>query len=196
MRSANALTTGEQARPVSSRGVNDVLYVVVCTAGAVRQVPERFLPLIAERGWDVHVLATERAVSVFPEVIEEIADLTGRPVRTDFHTTVGYSLPDPDAVIVAPATYNTVTKWALGLADSYVLTRLAEQTGRGVPIAVGPYINVAFAKHPTYESSLETLRRWGVRVVIGPDEPHQSGVGAAETFPWASLLDAVETDGS
>jgi hypothetical protein len=25
---------------------------------------------------------------------------------------VGYSLPDPDAVIVAPATYNTITKWA------------------------------------------------------------------------------------
>jgi hypothetical protein len=28
--------------------------------------------------------------------------------------------------------------------------------------------------------------------VIGPDEPHQSGVGAAETLPWVELLDAVE----
>lgn len=73
-------------------------------------------------------------------------------MRTDVHTTVRSSLRDPDAVIVAPATDNTVTKWALGLADSYVLTRLAEQSGRGVPIAVGPHINVAFAKHPSYEN--------------------------------------------
>lgn len=35
----------------------------------------------------VHVLPTEPAVSVFPESIAEITDLTGRPVRTDFHTT-------------------------------------------------------------------------------------------------------------
>lgn len=162
-----------------------VLYVVVCAAGATRQVPSRFLPLIAERGWDVHVLATERAASAFPATMAAISDVIGRPVRTDFHTTVGYSLPDPDAVIVAPATYNTITKWALGIADTYVLTRLIEQNGRGVPIVVGPYINVAFAKHPTYEGSIETLRRWGARVVIGPDEPHLSGVGAVDTFGTA-----------
>lgn len=171
-----------------SRGV---LYVVVAAAGATREAPSRLLPLAEDRGWDVHVLATQQAAAVFPEAMAEFVERTGRPVRTDFHTAVGYSLPDPDAVVVAPATYNTVTKWALGIADTYVLTRLAEQTGRGTRIAVGPYVSVPFAQHPTYQRSLDTLAGWGVRVVVGPAEPHQPGVGAAAEFPWARLLDEV-----
>ncbi len=129
---------------------------------------------------------------MFPKTMTQIAEVSGRPVRTDFHTTVGYSLPDPDAVVVAPATYNTITKWALGIADTYVLTRLAEQVGRTIPITAGPYINVKFADHPTYQGSLDTLKRWGVQVVIGPSEPHESGAGAAADFPWTEILDTLE----
>ena len=168
-----------------------MLYVVVTAAGAARGVPSRLLPLAVEQGWEVHVLATEQAMSSFPETMEQIAEVLGRPVRTDFHTTVGYSLPDPDAVIVAPATYNTITKWALGIADTYVLTRLAEQVGRSIPITAGPYINVKFADHPTYQGSLAVLKEWGVNVVIGPSEPHDSGDGAADGFPWEEILDTL-----
>ncbi|MBL0888155.1 flavoprotein [Myceligenerans indicum] len=137
------------------------------------------------------VLATDRAADVFAASMREIEAATGRPVRTDFHTTVGYSLPDPDAVLLAPASYNTITKLALGIADTYVLTRLAEQVGRGIPIAVGPYVGTDFARHPAYGANLERLRSWGIQVVIGPDEPHPAG-GADETFPWARLLYALE----
>lgn len=168
-----------------------VLYVVVTAAGAVRQVPTQLLPAAIERGWDVHVLATDQAVRSFPETTQQIAEAAGRPVRTDFHTTVGYSLPDPDAVIVAPATYNTITKWALGIADTYVLTRLAEQTGRGVPITAVPYVNGRFAGHPTYQGSLAALKEWGVNVVIGPGEPHEAGGDVADDFPWEDVLDTV-----
>lgn len=168
-----------------------VLYVVVTAAGATRQVPSRLLPLASERGWDVHVLATDQAVRSFPDTMQQIAEVLGRPVRTDFHTTVGYSLPDPDAVVVAPATYNTITKWALGIADTYVLTRLAEQISRNIPITAGPYVNVKFAGHPTYQGSLTILKGWGVNVVVGPSEPHESGDDAADDFPWEEILDTV-----
>ena len=168
-----------------------VLYVVVTAAGATRDVPSRLLPMAVERGWDVYVLATTQAASMFPKTMTQIAEISGHPVRTDFHTTVEYSLPDPDAIVVAPATYNTITKWALGIADTYVLTRLAEQIGRGIPVTAGPYINVKFAEHPTYERSLDTLQEWGVRIVIGPSEPHESGAGAADDFPWTEILDTL-----
>lgn len=173
-----------------------VLYVVVCAAGATRLVPSKLLPAAGKRGWDVYVLATEQAVEAFGDTLQEIEATTGRPVRTGFHTTVGYSLPDPDAVLLAPATFNTIRKMALAIADTYVLTRLAEQIGRGVPIVVGPYVNSDFARHPVYEASLATLRGWGVRVVVGPEEPHSPGGGAARAFPWAALLDAVEPAGA
>jgi hypothetical protein len=70
-----------------------VLYLVVAAAGTTQQVPARLLPLAIERGWEVHVRATDQAVSSFPEAMEQIAEFLGRPVRADFHTTVGYSLP-------------------------------------------------------------------------------------------------------
>ena len=168
-----------------------VLYVVVTGAGATRQVPTLLLPRAIGRGWDVRVLATEQAASAFPAAMAQIEEVTGRPVRTGFHTTVGYSLPDPDAVVVAPATYNTLTKWALGVADTYVLTRLAEQVGRHVPIVAAPYVHTRFAAHPTYEGSLATLEEWGVRLVIGPSEPHEPGAVEPDDFPWAQILDAV-----
>ncbi|MFD7022031.1 flavoprotein [Promicromonospora sukumoe] len=172
-----------------------VLYVVVTGAGATRQVPAQLLFRAVERGWDVHVLATEQAARTFPEAMRQIEDVLGRPVRTGFHTTVGYSLPDPDAVVVAPASYNTITKWALGIADTYVLTRLAEQVGRGVPIVAAPYASTRFAGHPTYPGSLATLKEWGVDVVIGPGEPHEPGDDAAD-FPWDAILDAATPDGA
>ncbi|WP_036970297.1 flavoprotein [Promicromonospora kroppenstedtii] len=168
-----------------------VLYVVVTGAGATRQVPTLFLPPAAERGWDVRVLATGQAASAFPESMAQIEEVTGHPVRTGFHTTVGYSLPDPDALVVAPATYNTLTKWALGIADTYVLTRLAEQVGRRVPIVAAPYVHTRFAAHPTYEGSLATLKQWGVRLVIGPGEPHEPGAAEPDDFPWAEILETV-----
>ncbi|MFI9486447.1 flavoprotein [Promicromonospora sp. NPDC052451] len=169
------------------------LYTVVTAAGPTSRVARALLPVAIDRGWDVHCVATRQAVEVYPEAIAAIEEVLGRPVRTDFHTTVGYSLPDPDAVIVAPATYNTINKWAAGIADTYVLTRLAEQTGRGIPIAVAPYVNTNFAANPVYQRSLDALQEAGIDVVNGPLEPHAPGGGDAplDAFPWEALLDSV-----
>ncbi|PUB25475.1 flavoprotein [Promicromonospora sp. AC04] len=170
-----------------------VLFVVVTAAGPTSRVATALLPAAMDRGWDVYCLATQQAVAVYPEAIRAIEETLGRPVRIDFHTTVGYSLPDPDAVIVAPATYNTINKWAAGIADTYVLTRLAEQTGRAIPIAVAPYVNTNFAANPVYRRSLDALQEAGIDVVNGPLEPHAPGGGDAplDVFPWEPLLDSV-----
>jgi flavoprotein len=72
-----------------------------------------------------------------------VAELIGHPVRTTYRTSDIESLPRADAVIVAPATYNTVNKWAAGVADNYVLNQLAELTGLGVRIVVLPFVNQA-----------------------------------------------------
>jgi hypothetical protein len=50
-----------------------------------------------------------------------------------------------DAIIVAPATYNTINKWAQGISDTYALGVLAETTALGVPIVVLPFVNSALA---------------------------------------------------
>jgi len=50
-----------------------------------------------------------------------------------------------DAILVAPATYNTINKWAQGISDTYALGVLAETTGMDVPTVVLPFVNAALA---------------------------------------------------
>ena len=101
----------------------------------------------------------------------------------------------PDAVIVAPATYNTINKWAAGIADNYVLTQLAELTGLGVRIVVLPFVNQALARNHVFVQSADTLRSAGVRVLLGPGEfephPPRTGDTAMETYPWRLALKAA-----
>jgi flavoprotein len=51
----------------------------------------------------------------------------------------------PDAIVVAPATYNTINKWAQGISGTYALGLLAEITGLGIPIVVISFVNSALA---------------------------------------------------
>lgn len=51
------------------------------------------------------------------------------------------------AVIVAPATYNTINKWAAGASDNHALGVLAETFGLGIPVVVLPFVNSALAAH-------------------------------------------------
>jgi hypothetical protein len=101
----------------------------------------------------------------------------------------------PDAIIVAPATFNTINQWALGLSDNYALGVLAEQTGMGIPIVVLPFVSQALAGRPPFRRSLSALRAEGVSVLLGAGgiEPHPVHTEADHVagFPWLLALDEV-----
>src|SRR5439155_1100294 len=77
-------------------------------------------------------IATATACAHFVD-LAALERLLGEPVRTGYRRA-DESRPPADAVIVAPATYNTINKWANGISDTYVLSLLAELTGLGTPI--------------------------------------------------------------
>lgn len=103
----------------------------------------------------------------------------------------------PDAIAVAPGTYNTINKWALGISDTYALGVLAEQTGLGVPIVVLPFVNAALASRAPFQHSVKTLRAEGVSILLGPGaiEPHQPHTGGdlIASYPWHLALDEVDS---
>lgn len=146
--------------PSFDAGPGNVLYLIVCAAPPAAQTAE-LVKAKQNEGWDVCVIATDMALDWFDP--EQVEALTGHEVRHQFRKPDEPSFePLGNAVLVAPATFNTINKWALGINDSLALGVLNEALGRSVPIEVRPYMNEALASHPAFKSSSKLLRRSGV----------------------------------
>ncbi|MFJ9817591.1 flavoprotein [Streptomyces sp. NPDC101151] len=166
------------------------LYVVVCAAGIAAGV-SKLITAAQERDWEVGVIATPVAMGGFFDTAAVEAQ-TGRPVRSAWRSPADpRPFPAPDAVVVAPATFNTVNKWAAGLADTLAVGTLCEAAGLGVPIAVLPCVADALAAHPAYRDSLVRLRGMGVRFGEPWSGTPEEGDGRPE-FRWESALDLLD----
>ncbi|WP_234537939.1 flavoprotein [Streptomyces shenzhenensis] len=166
------------------------LCLVVCAAGIAAGVG-RLISAAQERGWEVGVIATPAAVNGFLDIAEAEAR-TGRPIRSAWRRPSDpRPFPAPDAVVVAPATFNTVNKWAAGLADTLAVGTLCEALGLGVPIAVLPCVADALAAHPAYQESLTRLRALGVRFG-DPYGGEAEADGGRPEFDWERALDLLE----
>ncbi len=142
-------------------GSGNDLRLLVCGAGAAVGAAG-FVGEAVARGWVVDVTATGAALGMVD--VAELEARSGRPVRT----TYGYApdgrrvSPVADALVVAPATYNTINKLALGIADTYPLSSVAEVIGRGVPTVIVPAVNPALAARAPYRRAVAALLEEGV----------------------------------
>jgi len=121
---------------------------------------------------------------------------TGHPVRSEYKKPGKPDvLPLPDAIIVAPASFNTINKWAAGISDTLALGWITEAIGKGLPIATIPAVNGAQAKNPAWGRSVETLRAAGVDVLHGEGvyPAHAPGEGAQylHLIPWHLSLTTI-----
>jgi phosphopantothenoylcysteine synthetase/decarboxylase len=122
--------------------------------------------------------------------VDRLAALIGGPVRTGFrlpHETSN-GLPPADAVVVAPATFNTINKWALGITDTVAAGMLCELVGFGVPTLAVPQVKAELASHVAFEPNLTALRSMGVRVPFDPAAPP-----SARMPPWKDILTELHT---
>ena len=170
-----------------------VLYVVACGSPVARNV-NVLVGLAQSDGWEVCVVATPDGRKFLDG--SALATQTGHPVRSDFKNPGDIDLlPEAHAMIVAPATVNTINKWSLGIADTLALGLLVEGQGRGLPIVAVPYTNSAMAAHPAFLESVRRLRGWGMAVLFGEDVVPLHPPGTVEShigdFPWQLALDAL-----
>jgi phosphopantothenoylcysteine decarboxylase len=170
-----------------------VLYVIVCGSPIARGVG-KLVGLAQHDGWDVCVVSTPDGRKFLD--VPSLAAQTGHPVRSRFKNPGEPDLlPDADAMIVAPATFNTIGKWAAGIADTLPLGLLMEGQGKGVPIVAMPFTNAPMSRHPAFQENITRLRGWGVAVLYGDDVvtlvPPGEGDAAVEGFPWHLALAAL-----
>lgn len=176
-------------------GSNDrVLYVIACGGRPAGDLPD-FVTWAHTQGWDVCVITTPAGTKFVDAA--QLARMTGHPVRND------YKQPDdpdvlpfpPDAFVVAPATFNTINKWANGISDTLALGLLNEALAAGQPIIAVPNPNQTLARHPAFLRNLAFLRDNGVTVIFDParyplPEPNL-GEASRDLFPWQAVRDAL-----
>jgi len=174
-----------------------VLYVVASAAGPVPGIPA-VITAAQRRGWDVCLILTPTAARWLAAETDELARLCGHPVRSAYKLPGEPDvLPPPDAVLVAPATFNTVNKWAAGISDTLALGLINEAIGMGIPLAVVPWVHGPLAAHPALTASLERLGGAGVTVLDAAGRPAAGpGVPAGDvprfdTYPWERALDVL-----
>jgi len=142
-----------------------VLYLVVCAAGPAEHIDELVDLLIAD-GWRVCMIVSPTAAPWLDRAA--LQNKTGYLVRVEWRMP-GDPEPHPpaDVVLAAPLTFNTVTKWALGINDTLALGVLNESLGAGLPIIAFPHTKAELAAHPAYAGHLAVLRAAGVVVAVG-----------------------------
>jgi phosphopantothenoylcysteine decarboxylase / phosphopantothenate---cysteine ligase len=122
-------------------------------------------------GCEVRVAMTRHAC-------EFVTPLTFRALSGSFVVVDDYAADNPDPIahitysqtvdlfIVAPATANTLAKFANGVADDFVTSTYLACTS---PVLVAPAMNTTMLRHPATQRNLKKLRADGVHI-IDPDE--------------------------
>jgi hypothetical protein len=175
----------------STRGV---LYIATCATPAASHICN-LIDLAQQAGWTTCLLVTPNALNFID--VPALEKQTGYPVRCHYRRPDETSpFPKADALIVAGASFNTMNKWALGIADTLVLSTVIEVVGMGIPVVVLPFLNDALATHTAWQRSIEALRQMGVTVLVSPDtyEPHPANIGSdvLKNYPWRLALKAAE----
>ena len=165
----------------------EVLLGVTGCIGAYK-VPE-LVRLLRAGGAGVTVVLTRSAGWFVTE--GTLQTLSQRPVYGDMFrpkTADGIEHIDlarqADLLLVAPATANTLAKFAGGLADDLLSTIYL---ACNCPVMVAPAMNSVMYQHPAVQANLEILRRRGVEV-LGPET---GDLACGESGP-GRLLEAAD----
>src|SRR5271165_5693303 len=142
------------------------------TGGIAAYKAAEIVRLLQDRGVRVQVVMTEAAQEFVRPLT--FAALSGEKVIAGMfsegdeqpnldsaveHIAVAQSI---DALLVAPATADTIAKFAQGIANDFLSTLYLATKA---PVIIAPAMNVNMWEHPATRANLEILRQRGVHVV-------------------------------
>lgn len=147
------------------------------TGGVAAYKAAELVRRLQQESLEVQVIMTRSAQEFVTPLT--FAALTGQKVITDMfagesgasanvesaieHIAVAQRI---DALVIAPATANTLARLARGIADDFLTTLYLATTA---PVIVAPAMNVNMWEHAATQENLRLLRERGVRVV-SPEE--------------------------
>ena len=150
--------------------------ILVCVCGGIAAYKSADLVRrLRERGAAVQVAMTENALHfVGAATFQAVSGNTVRHTLWDENAEAAMSHIElarwADAVVIAPATANTLAKITYGMADDLVTTLCLATRA---PLYIAPAMNHVMYNAPATQANLNTLRTRGVQI-IGPNAGPQA----------------------
>lgn len=149
--------------------------------------------LWVKQGAEVQVLMTEAATDFIQPLT--LSTLSKRPVFTDVRSEAGWNNHVElglwaDAVVIAPATANTLAQLANGLCDNILS---AVYLSARCPVFVAPAMDVDMWHHPATQENIRRLKAHGVQVIpVGVGELASGLVGEGRMAEPEDIVVFVE----
>lgn len=149
---------------------------------------------LVQAGAGVDVIMTEAATHFVTPL--PFQTLTKRPVALDMfqllrdvdmaHISLSQKA---DALVIAPATANTIAKLAFGLADNLLTSTVLATTA---PLVIAPAMDADMWANPITQQNTETLRQRGA-CIVGPGQGRLASgrVGAGRLVDTEEILAAI-----
>ena len=150
--------------------------------------------LLKKQGHSVSVVMSKASTEFISPLTFQA--LSGNPVLTDTHENgLGNGMAhinltrEADALVITPATANTIAKISHGIADN-LLTNLV--AARKCPLAVAPAMNVEMWNNPANLRNIEQLRSDGITVFQPAYGEQACGeIGLGRMLEAADLADLI-----
>jgi phosphopantothenoylcysteine decarboxylase/phosphopantothenate--cysteine ligase len=158
--------------------MKDKKIIVGVTGGIAAYKTASLVREIVKRGGEVRVVMTPMAKQFITPLT--LATLSKNPIAVDFfdpengqwnsHVSLGLWA---DAMIIAPATANTLAKMVNGIADNLLLTTYLSAK---CPVFVAPSMDLDMNAHPATQNNIALLVSRGVHVIDATSGELASGL--------------------
>lgn len=142
--------------------------ILLCVTGGIAVYKAvALVSKLTQAGYDVRVIMSESARQfVQPLTFQAMSRndvYTDTFDEKDSRVIAHIDLADwADLIVVAPATANTIGKYANGIADDMITTTLLAATK---PVWMAPAMNVHMYDHPAVLHNIDTLYKRGIRFI-------------------------------
>ena len=142
--------------------------IILGITGSIAAYKAAYLTrLLIKEGAEVQVILTPAGSEFITPVT--MSALSGKPVLSTFfksndgswnsHVDLGLWA---DAMIIAPATANTLGKMVTGICDNFLLTTYLSVR---CPVFIAPAMDLDMFMHPSTIKNIATLKSWGCNVI-------------------------------
>ena len=152
--------------------------LVGVTGGIAAYKTATIVRLLVKEGSEVKVIMTRHAMDFVTPLT--FATLSKNPVLTGFFSSENGSWNShvdlgiwADLFLIAPATANTISKMANGIADNLLLTTYLSARS---PVLVAPSMDMDMLNHKAVKKNIETLKTYGNIILDAPSGELASGL--------------------